>query len=70
MINDLKSIGNSKKIKNAKGKKARKSLAFSTQRRHPWFHVGGLSSNIEELRMTGSKNSLLVPRRRSSRPGA
>ena len=55
MINDLKSIGNSKKIK-----KARKSLLESD---------GGLLSNIEELRMTGSKNSLPVPRRRSSHPG-
>lgn len=75
MINDLKSIGNSKKINNAKGKKQEKVSRFDTTQRslvsrNQRESDGWLSSNIGELRITASKNSLPVPRRRSSHPGA
>lgn len=46
MINDLKSIGTSQKIVNPNGKKARKGLPFSTQRRKHWFHVVDVRATV------------------------
>jgi len=58
-----------------RGRNKKKSPVFDTTQeslvsRNRRESDGGLSSNIGELRITASQNSLPVPRRRSSRPGA